>query len=219
MKAQVEIIILPTEDRTNIAIMRSGNKLVYIKESLDLNNGFQHLYVTVSQDVEPIKSGDWYYYSNKDGTTNGEYGISQLNNDYRKISEFNCRKIIGSSDPNLNRLNELNAYYTNGFGGGVKIPQLSKSFLREFIANPKSKWEVEYDFYFTDECERLEGDRDGENIQEEYKLKVNTDNTINITAVKEKMYSREEVEELLWKMGNDAVLDNYETKEFIKNNL
>jgi hypothetical protein len=186
-KEAVEIVMLPTEDKTNIHIYENGSYMHTNSKvkSTNSKNGYQgqHIYITVSQDVEPIKEGDWCYdeYNKllfKSGSNNP--GAS--------------RKIIATTDKSL--LHEV-AHVKSDISNweesikGV-LPQLQQSFLKGFVVNPNGEYEVEYEKNVCICIEHEESNGcyhcDGTGI-DFYKLKLNQDNTVNITSREEKMYS------------------------------
>ena len=123
--------MLPTEDKTNIAIMRSGNRLVFIKEPLDLNNGFQHIYITSD---EEIKEGDWCY----DPIIKKTFLLQSIIGIPNKVF-----KIIATSDRSL----KIKIPLENRTGLHVtkKLPNVSQDFIKAFVeSNGKEDWEVEY---------------------------------------------------------------------------
>ena len=217
MKKPIKVVMLPTKDESPIGYHFDIDK----KGSIDYapNFGFdlfdikknyqhkpQHIYITVSQDVEPIKKGDWFF-------------NSQINRVIlAKVDETiaTSRKIIATDDPKLicptcTRCNGTGNRSSNEpilgnclvcGGRGIllnKIPQVQQSFLKEFVANPDRKWEVEYESKY--EYGRYLHNKPG--YVYVTKLKLNQDNTVNITSVKEKMYSREEVEILIKRAFSD----------------
>ena len=147
MKQPIEVVMLPTEDITNLVYVsesKSYHLLTGKEDSTDLisNLGIcQHIYITVSQDVEPIKEGDWYY-----AIVLGVKTIQQCEDDEHaeecKIPKFKARKIIATTDPKIKTTTVLGNDGTTMF---TKIPQVPQSFLKEFVANPDVKWEVEYE--------------------------------------------------------------------------
>jgi hypothetical protein len=209
MKHKIKVVMLPTEDKTHIVLRNSDNKLIYYK-NLVCNKEFvhlkgQHLYVTVSQDVEPIKEGETY-----------------VRDDGRLITRGNTltakgRKVIATTDPKL-KLNctcmgmkdKVKCNWMCKTHKDYMLPQLQQSFLKEFVANPDGKWVVDYYADWDD----LQYNEFGEYAP--YKLKLNQDNTVNITSVEEKMYSTGEVRELCKK----AYRERYKTlDDWIKENL
>ena len=66
MKQQIKVVMLPTEDYILKCVLKGNThgRLV-INMNRDLPQKFretftpQHLYITISQDIEPIKEGDW----------------------------------------------------------------------------------------------------------------------------------------------------------------
>jgi hypothetical protein len=203
MKESVGIITLPTKDVTDIIvpIRGVGKGIMHLKEyygnaCLNMGDEYHHAYVTVSQDVDTIKRGDWIIHEVlksyvKSGMLIGKvrhvdhftaYVSHWVNDtshyqDYPPQSHFtSCRKIIATTNINLT------------------IPQVQQSFLKELVASPKGEFEVEYTkeyvdtktgnkilyfgFEFDDAVDR------GDVIPEvSFDLQLNQDNTVNITSV------------------------------------
>jgi hypothetical protein len=158
-----------------------------------LENGQEkHLHVTVSQDVEPIIEGDWYIYLNQLMQAKNLIGFDEsVKND--------CRKIIATTDTKFNFNGGLNPS-AEMLRGTKFIPKIRPSTIQQFVANPDGEWEVEYEpiccgnYTLCNSNCTIKG----------FKLKLNQDNTVNITSVEEKMYSRGEVEALLHSAVNDS---------------
>jgi hypothetical protein len=165
MKHKIKVVLLPTEDE--IKGIYKGNKTDNLYYSVNPNTMFgytaQHSYATVSQNVEPIKEGDWFY----DKEFNS---ISQCAKGAKDFDKINWCKITATTDTKLTIETDIDdrvdVLYDN------KIPQLQQSFLKEFVANPDGEWEVEY--------EEVNFRAMWNNA---WKLKLNQDNTVNITSV------------------------------------
>ena len=56
-KIKAQVVILLTTNKTNIAVRRTVNKLVYVNKPENLNSGFQHLYII---NDEESKEGEWF---------------------------------------------------------------------------------------------------------------------------------------------------------------
>jgi hypothetical protein len=127
-------------------------------------------------DMEPIKEG-WVY----DPIIKKVFFMDSIIGIPNKVL-----KIIATTDPKLKQY----------------IPQVQQSFLKEFVANPDGEWEVEH------ECTNNFCGGESGNIcycnDVHFKLKINTGNTVNITSVKEKIYTIKEVEGLLHRVVNDS---------------
>ena len=170
MKEPINAVILPTEDKSTV--YKLDNETLHIGDFAKCEEGDkrrvnQHLYVTVSQDVEPIKDDD--YYLCKDNK------LRKCRTSYEKSG----RKIIATTDPKI--------YADYSTPGTTFVPEVQQSFLKEFVANPEGEWEVEY------ETKTLMKPADVYIEEVRTKLKLNQDNTVNITPVKEKMYSLEQM--------------------------
>ena len=60
VKNKIEVVLLPTEDKSRI--VNNHGRLAYFKVKrigITKHTVPQNVYVTVSQDVEPIKEGDY----------------------------------------------------------------------------------------------------------------------------------------------------------------
>ena len=199
MKKELEVAMLPTEDRTSKIWFHNNTKKLLFDPIGVMNCTSQHLYITVSQEV--IGGKEVYYidkFTNKVTSSGGaEYGENQ-------------DVIIATTDPKLKT--EKISYKIGTVIDRDPIPQLQQSFLKEFVANPDGEWEVEY------ETKTLMKPADVYVEEVKTKLKLNQDNTVNITSVEEKMYSLSDLERL----GDYAYMNaksTWDWKKFIKENL
>ena len=161
-------------------------KIKIVKFLKVLENGAEsHLYATVSQDVEPIKEGDWHIVFNVDEK---EIDIRNTN----KFLSTLDKKIIATTDPKLRVKTSRNEKIVNPGVYEKPLPQVSQSFIEEYIDNPDGEYEVEY-------LRGSDGHYDDKDVWhwKMLGLKLNQDNTVNITLVKEKMHSDEKVKNLL----------------------
>ena len=221
MKKKVMVVMLPTKDKTAIIYNDSLDILVH-KSHKDFSDygvqnnkhiSYQHLYITVSQDIEPIKEGDYIYHTLiKD--------ISLSNYSSKVVSKY-FRKIIATTDSKLTLETDIDhrvdVLYNN------KLPQLQQSTIKQFVANPGGEYEVEYNVRKKD-IQELVCPEHGIIDDEPYEtnLKLNQDNTVNITSVEKGMYSKKEVITLIKKYRSDDFVYGKEHKIFkdwIKENL
>jgi hypothetical protein len=215
MMHKIEVVMLPTDD--NINIHRTVNRkffppyLMYLESGIyskdNKNYGSnQHVYITVSQDVEPIKVDDWFYNIKSNNIFKNDSEKTLLKSD----TEF---KIIATTDPKLNLSNKYIPYDL--------IPELQQSFLKEFVAsNSNGEFEVEYT-----NCSVIYFKWKNGIHKVSSKLKLNQDNTVNITSVKEKMLPISEVSQLMHDMlraNNEATIGTdgvFFLNDWIKENL
>ena len=250
MNHPVEIITLPTEDMTDVIsntyIIKSKHgvsPIITFKEASELNlyslsrggtshlreRGYVHQYVyaTVSQDVETIRVNDWYY----DVVLNKVFQLKGIcphdicdymtNQDKKfRTDSNNARKIIAVNDPKLTLIQglEKGKIHHIQFKGtrfeATTMPQIQQSFLKEFVTNPDGKFEVEYFEHNHPELGVVD-----------CTIKINQNNTVNITAVEEKTYSSEDMVEGFIKGFNIGLKSentndfNKALKDWIKENL
>jgi len=218
MKQPIKVVMLPTEDmspitwmypRTKHGYLQVIDRKTFVKECVES----QHIYITISQAVEPIKEGDWVYEKNL-----SDDSIYQIYEKRGRLVFFrfrnvpiwldqdtnNCRKIIATTDPKL-KIGvcgncKQGKCYDQFLECESKIPQLQQSFLKEYVANPDGDYAVEYEILGI--C--LGNDNNGCFMDSpghdcgcyKHELKLNQDCTVNITAVEEKVYSKYEVMEI-----------------------
>ncbi len=218
MKHKIEVVYLPTKDEQPALFITEHEWERGVAKELNLepveyntehSNTGQHVYVTISQDVEPIEDGDyWIYICPINGIDYGDDPIIIKNNLpaswFDKLHDkANYYKIIATTDPKLTINNFSDVDRLEDFE--VTVPQLQQSFIKEYVANPDGEWEVEYDQYFVggnycNTCSICKTTIQGTDklgfICEDcgLKLKLNQDNTVNITPIKQPdTYSREDV--------------------------
>ena len=225
MKEPVKVVMLPTGEKSTV--YKLDNETLHIGEFAkckkeDTRRVNQYVYITISQEVEALEVGDWFY--------NPQFNVISHKNDVAIKTHKGCRKIITTDDPKLlpvidesDNMKTDNRY--------VGLPQLQQSFIREFVVNPDGEFEVEYEQLCTED-----------------RLKLNQENEVNVTPVskcdctyvqacricgekkdldgdfwknlppvKEKMYSKSEVIQMIWDLHN-GVLNGDELK-WIKENL
>ena len=148
MKKPTMVVMLPTEDKFNSAIMIGVTPgVMRATQDEDVINDIhdwmkfgkpQHVYITVSQDIEPIKEGDWVICSDYKNSHQTLGKVSHIGEPFnfkntiqingnpdlhigRHILDY-CRKIIATDDPKLTIFNTIN-------DKTLYIPQLQQSFL------------------------------------------------------------------------------------------
>jgi|TARA_R110000822_G_scaffold152112_9_gene291381 hypothetical protein len=189
MKQPIKVVMLPTEDKYPTIFLRDDDMLIH--NTLKMIKWFDvigyHLYITVSQDVEPIKEGDWCIEGVKNICPLQLVLVTKedLNRCLENQKCGSCRKIIATNDPKLfTRTSFLEDISNNTVSLKCNLPQLQQSSLEEFVANPDGEWEVEYN----DTCDVERGqcccsERDVDCELHSFKLKLNQNNTVNITSV------------------------------------
>ena len=225
MKHKIQVVMLPTEDRTSKIWFDNDIKEFILFDTIGVMNcTSQHLYITISPDVEPIKEGDNIFnrHMNRLEIASKNCEINSANdmhyNEGRTRLRDNILKVISTTDPKLlpvidesDNMKTDNRY--------VGLPQLQQSFIREFVVNPDGEFEVEYEQLCTQtgkpcgmQCMSKEV------CNKNSTLKLNQDNTVNITYVEKKMYSLSDLERL----GDYAYMNaksTWDWKKFIKTNL
>ena len=208
MKHKVKVVMLPTDKASYIGVCIKEMSDVKIGELRIFSSPMfmsleywqpQHLYATVSQDVEPIKEVHWYI----DDCNTLRQSITN-DKDYWEVRQ-DYRKIIATDDPKL-----INSQWKSHYTAeeSFDVARLQQSFLKEFVDNPDAEYEVEYDIQVKDNNRGISRYENWTTVKEflaiglvgvnlRNSIKLNQDNTVNITSVKEKMYSREEVVDII----------------------
>jgi hypothetical protein len=232
MKHKVKVIMLPTKDKSCITF--DGTKVTLHSHEVWNRKmetpSMQHLYVTVSQDVEKIKEGDCWYYDSTNKTVNF---LKKGHGWGKEIDMSQYSKIIATTNPKL--LVVIAKPISDKDPGRIgSLPQVQQSFIKQFIVNPDETFVVEYNI--TNRCcGRCDGvvdlcwcdqECDKHNTTDCSKcfpskgdiltLKLNQDNTVNITSVKGKMYSELELKRALCEYSNDSAAKVF---KWVKKNL
>lgn len=201
MKQEAQVVILPTEDKTNI--FRTNHQFIhYTTNNITGGLRYQHLYITSNEEV---KKGDWFILDNTH--------IKEANENTLQIcGKENCKKIIATTDTKLKVYEAETLVKASGFSlktDDILLPQIQQSFLEEYCRRGGiSEVEVEYETYDWD---------DGSKVTIP---KINLNNTINLSFIEEKMYSREEVKTLLFiSMKYADEMGNRNAKQWIEENL
>lgn len=174
-----------------------------IAEQADMGYKGQHLYLTLD---EKIKENDWYI----------NFDIHEVPDlptraDYSKTNEFSlepyskyCKKIIATTNPELWHTLQTYGQYEKSEWSTVGIPRIPSSFIEAYVKAQGSidKVNIEYEEkLLTREVKiirHLEANNKNEIVSETRQniIKLRPDRTVTIWAVKEKMYTRKEFEEV-----------------------
>ena len=199
MKKLCNTVLLSTDGKTNMYKFKETNNLILSNHPDQKNEAEpQHLYI-LSDDE--IKEGDWYY-----ATDTHVIGIAQFS-DLDRIFDgpfgFTYKRIIGSTDRSLN-LPSPELLFIRYFIRQYNIGSLITKVMVEYEIKGWAKELVEY-AHEPSELHKT--------------LKLEPDNTIRISLVKE-LWSREEVIQLLHQYDLSGCSDsNIEFTEWIASNL
>lgn len=193
MKQEARVIMLPTKDKT--PLFKDGHEIIYYPaKNIEFTDViYQHLYITVSQEVEPIKEGDWAIVTNTAGTefickyhNESKWEILGKNNGFITTITGDSRKIIATTDKL--KIDNWVGYYNSDES---YLPQIPQQFIKEYCDKGSiDKVMVEYDTMWKNKGKnRLQPFPDSTTIDRRHILKLNQDNTIIIHPLEKKMYS------------------------------
>lgn len=222
MKKKVKVVMLPTDEVSNIFYLKENsrykNKIEYSENNpkhwvTHLGWQYQHLYFLSD---EEIKEGDWYYDSGDENFICKAFSNTK--------SLYNRQKIIATTDESL--YYEKESWFSSSKSlsdNKVKIylPRPSNEFLKAYCkAGGIDEVEVEYETIQTTKKEDYQYQNGQSNLNYITKLKVAPDNTITIYPVKD-TWSREEVVELIKDFNSETVeqRDSRSLTDWIKENL
>lgn len=173
----------------------------------------EELYFTLDG---PIEEKDWF----TDG--NNIYPSEFQLDDY-----IGLRKVIASTDTEIGHGNKL--------GQWDPLPQIPQSFIEEYCEKKGiDEVELEFEKYMTAGWVPSYNNPDNNNLEPpsemDYRLKLTSNNEVVIHSIEDKVYSREEVESILYKYVEDEfawfTTFKYSSKEevdslneWIENNL
>jgi|TARA_R110000851_G_scaffold56073_7_gene131249 hypothetical protein len=180
MKEPIKAVMLPTDDITTIEF-DEHNQLWYNPDKMtgaDVEL-FQHLYITVPQEVEPIKAGDWFYNSINEYVAKATNRFAQGSQEHRKVIATTDYKIAWEGvdiKGYKGSLNEKSLLVTQPLNPLKKdhvcvsnISHITQVFLKEFVCNPDGEWEVGY--------------YDNDDLTEDLVLKMNPDRSAIINPI------------------------------------
>ena len=211
MEKEAQVVMLPTEDKTDILLN------IYINETHKSNSfcigttgdilkelpveaierrgyKYQHLYII---DDSKIKSGDWCLFF-WDGMKDGE--IRQVGSEPQRYFpenghtlNRNLRKIIATTDPELNVIYTNEEPPTNPVAHfNYNVPQIPQSLIESYCKNPVDKVMIEYTLPDKIKNALIMGNLSRAQ-DSDYILKVDSHNEIIISVIEEKLYTREEM--------------------------
>lgn len=218
MKHEAQVIMLPTEDKTGINLYLQSLYIEAVHHDNDIPFGTQlipmpsevsvpqHLYITIPQDVEPLKRGDYYLCPKNI--------LRQCGNSF----QIGARKIIATTNKKL-RIQTFRLVGGTTFPViDIQIPQIPQSFIKEYCDKGGiDKVLVEYDKTFI----RIERNvAFGIMTKRKYNLKLNPDNTIIIYPLEEKMYNRKDTMDFAFHaIQTCRQMEDIEADKWIKENL
>lgn len=179
-----------------------------------IQTDINHLYLISD---EEIKKGDWYYNS-------FNHIISQADKRYGELKNpIPHRKIVATTDKSL--LEDFRGYEygtAREYSAKVCLPQISQSFIKEYVKSGGSIDEVELEI--GEYCEKVickNPDCKTGCKEKQIKLKLDSDNCAIIHTVKDS-WSREEVKILINRAVNDfadMITYNVILEDWIKENM
>jgi hypothetical protein len=222
IKERSKIYMLPTDKPTGIFKLNTG--LAYsIMDKVRTNHEGFHIYFTTD---EEIKVGDHYTNGRYIFICDNLNDVDPINYNYlKKIVATNDKSLCLINDgiayaalrEKRNKLRDLYNTSTtrNDYLPQIKamddrlsswekrLPQPSDEFIQKYCDEGGiDEVDIECALYFTDECERMEGLNDGDNIKAESRIKVDSHNTITIHPIKNS-WNREELMVLIDQVESD----------------
>lgn len=197
MKKLAQVVMLSTNEKASLKL---GQNRLLVNNTFGYDSHFtnQHLYILSD---EEIKEGDWCY---------GMDGIFQYKGKINLPDIELPKKIIATTNKSI--------ILPDRFPSFIYLPQPSQSFIEKFVEE-YNKGNV-----ITEVMVEYEWGKTGKKVREvevfDDVLKINPDNTINISMPKDS-WSREEVIELIQKYSKECTgWSWFETDEkWIEENL
>ena len=206
MKERVKLHLLPTEDDGSICV-RHDKPFLFIPRvniiSPVIRVTHNHFNLHATSDKE-IKEGDTY-----------------INEEGRLILHRNKllpkgRKVIATTDFKLTSFacNQDIGYCSEGcLGTCNSIKKFSQSFIEEYCKNPVEEVDLEY----TAVCCKAYNFCNMKCRPNEFRPTVNSNNEVIAHLIEEKMYSKQEVEQMLFDISTELSWDDKDEDELIEN--
>ncbi len=243
LKKKAQVVMLPTEKAENFPILKNVNgrgdnlykptKDYYYTQSYLKKEQFeaQHLYFTID---ERPKSGEWFIMN---GCILRQCNHIKLQGGIEMIVDTVggehhnsvCKKVIATTDEDISIERDVlsinqGRFYNHYPTEKRVLYQPSKSFIQKFISEYNKGniiKEVMVDYEITPMGNVVI--EYGANKEDVMSLKVDKNNCITITRIKDS-WSREEVKSLLWKLANGLIgntinANDQDTEKWIEQNL
>lgn len=228
---QEQWVMLPIENYSDIVHSTSKYGGLFLSRHYspmkDMGDSYQHLYLTSD---EEIKEGDWVIYqtASKSWRMYGKCNKEKVQSANKDVDYY---KIIATTDKSLkidtNLEDRVDVLYDN------KLPQIPESFIKYYVEKQGKVGDVELEYndrYLGYACgntiltvgehsQEIEGTAKDTRVFS-LNLTDNNEIIIDIPKEEEKMYSRDEVEELIRRSCSDMMLyslDNFSGKRLIMN--
>ena len=213
MKKLAQVVMLPTNEKATVGsiVTRSSDNRMAIVNVLTKDDPqpciHQHLYILSD---EEIKEGDWFV-----GFADGSIKpfVKQADESTVEINNWQLNKKGHSSNKKIIATTNKSIILPERFPSFTYLPQPSQSFIEKFLeeynkGNVITDVMVEYESIGAYANPKYDSD---------YQLKINSDNTINISIPKDS-WSREEVTTLLYSLNRDKE-GNFDCTKWIEENL
>ena len=178
MKKPSQVVMLSTNEKAKIGdIVMSKFDDIHI---LTKNDGKEYAKTVTSQHLyilsdEEIKEGDWYLVSGGVGLKIGAY----KSDGNTPINDW-CKKIIATTDSSIKIVYDGKTPISENWNGYL-LPQPSQSFIDKFVEEYNYRGDVITEVMV--EYESI-GAYANPKYDSDYQLKINSDNTINISNSK-----------------------------------
>lgn len=215
IKKKVEVIMLPTNQKSNLYI-NSKKELCYSKHEvfLGISSYFIHLYFV---DDSPIKEGDWCINKNRDTL------YQMTSEDGMNAANLYWDKVITTTDRSLKFKNDCDCGAAT-FEGCSQclyiLPQPSDSFIAKYIESYNQGNPIKYVMIDYQQMIHHKGELIDKSYPEgffEPTIKVDKNNRITITRCKES-WNREEIMKFMDDWYDKDIFDSY-LNELLDKNL
>ena len=199
-------------------------------------------YIYVTSDVEPIKEGDWFYVEMEQQghlimqlVKNMEVSDSIHSHKTDWVIPAGAKKIIAANNPKLTKCSmcgmEDGEHKMSCKTPSLRtcIPQVSQTFLEEFVKNPNEEWEVEYGLIKDRICMPNCKCEEECLMMDKIFLKLNKNNTVNITSMNKKSNIISRLDNLIedfemlrdgkWQPDKHSITASIDNINWIKENL
>lgn len=189
--------MLPTNEKADIVLKKNNELLILPTGHIGTNPSKltqpQHLYILSD---EEIKEGDWFV-----GFADGSIKpfVKQADESTVEINNWQLNKKGHSSNKKIIATTNKSIILPERFPSFTYLPQIPQSFIEHFVkeynkGNVITEVMVEYESIGAYANPKYDSD---------YQLKINPDNTINISTSKDS-WSRKEVIELIQKYSKEC---------------
>ena len=241
MKYKVQILRLATKEATHLRVYGNKQGMLFMPKKLKAGHMLDgvvciHLYAVIPQNDVPIEVGDWFVELEDDSedfllNQMTESSLRGWNHDVETRANFlkKCKKVIATTNESLSLFGIELSFLEKYGDSDAALVDYARDYTNR-TCDSCNLFDKECELKLENECCTATQDDDAHGDYwisrtedhedaEVYKPKLNSDNTIILFPMEEeeKIYSKNEVREMLFDIATELCWDDKDEDELIAN--